>query len=910
MLRLLRLPFLFLVLLIPARAFAQGGQYGSIEGFVYDQTGAPLKGVKLTAKSDTQIGGAKVAYSNDEGHFRFPLLQPGIFELVASAPKLQTQIQKDIKVGINAASEVNMVLEVQTAVEEVKVVQKPPIVATNTAHLKEDFDIDFVQSIPLGSRDGVYASFLNEVGGVNGGAVRGGTPGQTLITMDGFDLRGQSPTLKAAAAYEISVGGYGAENAMSPGGMVNLVSRSGSNRFEFEFNATYQSNYLRFFTDAGDNTSNSVYNYFINPTISGPIIRDRLWFSLNVETYAEQYDAPKDPNGYLPDTLPGGKVVPKGTLKLTWQINGRNKLQSVTNFDLPNQWNQKGGLGYTADSQENRHGERIFEGLIWESLLSDNLVFRSQVGVTTVPMHTYPRTCESQPVTCDHIAPVQQNYPVFQLLNNSNNHDRNDDYSLQFRNRLEWFLSTKSLGEHNLTVHDYFFAQQTINRNSKPGDQLLQYNGPDPQQITYYYSNDPRLEAPRYGWYISGITVYRHLTTAFDSWRLTRYLTLTPAISHILAGGSNSSGDTVASQTTIAPSMALAWDATHDGRTVVRSSFNAYADVDASVFAGHTLRGATSQNCKWNATTQAFDSQCTFSGGQTTNTFGLPCGPNGLNPDGTTCKQSIGVPRTWEYTFGAEREVIQGLALSADLSYRKFLNQYERVETNRVWNSSGTGLDPTASFRNGRTETISDLETPADAQRRYVGATLGIKKREGRLKIFTYYTLSSLSGNIPGSLDGTYGQIPQSQYLWGYMPADHRHEVKMTGVYQATNFLTLGARYEYLSGQPYNHWYRNDVTGGFNSLLSSRGTNPGGNINDPIDDRQLRLPDIQSFNLQVRINWLPLIGQRFDTYIDWLNVLALRTQTGVNENDGPAWGTPNGNRMGPMFIRFGINYRY
>ena len=69
-------------------ALAQGGVLGSIVGNVFDQAGAPLKGVKITALSDTQIGGPKVAYTNDEGAFRFPALIPGTFEVGATAPGL------------------------------------------------------------------------------------------------------------------------------------------------------------------------------------------------------------------------------------------------------------------------------------------------------------------------------------------------------------------------------------------------------------------------------------------------------------------------------------------------------------------------------------------------------------------------------------------------------------------------------------------------------------------------------------------------------------------------------------------------------------------------------------------------------------------------------------------------------
>src|SRR6266496_3307180 len=79
---------------------------GSITGTVTDQTGMPLKGVRVSARSDTQIGGAKTGYTNDEGFFRIPGLQPGVFELTSSSPGLKSVVQKQIRVGLNAPSEV------------------------------------------------------------------------------------------------------------------------------------------------------------------------------------------------------------------------------------------------------------------------------------------------------------------------------------------------------------------------------------------------------------------------------------------------------------------------------------------------------------------------------------------------------------------------------------------------------------------------------------------------------------------------------------------------------------------------------------------------------------------------------------------------------------------------------------
>src|SRR5262245_48855178 len=130
----LRSLFALAFCLAPALAHAQGGSQGSIIGSVFDQTGMPMQGVKISVTSDTQIGGAKVAYSNAEGFFRIVGLFPGTFELRATAPKLISVLQKDIKVGVSAAAEVTVIMEVQAASEEVKIVERAPIVSTTTAN--------------------------------------------------------------------------------------------------------------------------------------------------------------------------------------------------------------------------------------------------------------------------------------------------------------------------------------------------------------------------------------------------------------------------------------------------------------------------------------------------------------------------------------------------------------------------------------------------------------------------------------------------------------------------------------------------------------------------------------------------------------------------------------------------------
>jgi hypothetical protein len=893
----------------PRQVWAQKGDSGSITGCVYDQGGAPIKGVKVTTSSTTQIGGRKAAYTNDEGCFRFPVLDPGVFQVRADAPKLRTVIQQNIKVGINAPTEVNLVMEVASdQVEEIKVVEKAPLISTTSASVKEVYDLEFVDSLPHENRDVIFQQVTNYSAGAINGRIRGGAANQSIYTMDGFNLFREYPTVKASAAYEIQTAGYGADNVMAPGGVVNLVSRSGSNKFEFELGATVDHDRLTFFRDATDSPNPSHF-YIFNPTVAGPIIKDRLWYAANVEFLTRMTGRDRDPERILPDPAPELRNWYKGTVKLTWQVSNRNKLSSVTTFDEYWRYNTR-DLGYSDETQETSRQHKTFSGLIWETILTDNIVFRSQAGVGIANSVNSPDSCHDDPVACETTAATKQTYPKSLTFGNAINHSASQGTFFQFVNRLEFFANSRVLGDHDVQLKNNLMLQNDVNYKSEPGDRLYELNGPEKSALTTYYSNDPRYDEAHYGWFITNTNSLRNAVTLSDAWRPTRFLTITPGVAYTTAHASNSRGDDVFTDSALTPSLAAAWDATHDGRTVLRSSFSEYLDTDVSAIAGQTLGSQVSQRCQWNADTQAYDKSCTYSGGASSATVALPCGPSGFDVNGNECRSKLKLPTTWEVTAGAEREVIPGLAIGTNFVYRQFKNQFETVETNRIWNEAGSALEGLGGYRDGRAHTVSDLETPDGARRRYIGVTGSVSKREGRLKVQADYTWSRLDGTVLDGSSNAYGDIgPRDMFLYGSLPDDHRHELKLNLRYSASAWLSFGARYSYISGTPYNRLFRNDVTGSFENYGARIGYNPGTNLNDPGDDRQLRLPDQHSFNAQVAFNFMPLIGVHLETYVDVLNVLGLRTTTSVTENEGPSFGQPSG-RMAPMHIRFGARYRY
>jgi Carboxypeptidase regulatory-like domain len=899
-----------LSLVAPTTVLAQGGDSGQIVGYVFDQTGSPLGGVKVTASSDTQIGGKKTAYTNEEGRFRFPQLIPGRFQVKVEAPRLQTVVQENIPVGINSPAEVNLVMEVQASkVEEVKVVEKAPVVSTTTANVKETFDVDMVDAMPHENRDVIFQQVTNYVAGaIRGGRVRGGGGNQTIYMMDGFDMLNQFPTVKANAAYEIQTAAYGAENANAPGGVVNLVSRSGSNKFEFELGGTYDHSNLRFFEDEGDPVTPSHF-YVLNPTIAGPIIKDKLWYSANVEFLHRQTGRDPDVDGILPDPLPELRYWYKGTITLAWQVTARSKLRSVTNFDEFWRVNTE-GLGTDASAQGRTFQHKYFTGLIWESLLTDWMVFRSQASLIGTTNDIRPVSCFESPDTCDHTPSILQRFPRNYRYGNRNGRTAGNGYAIQLVNRLETFLSSKTLGEHHLQLKDNVLTRWNIDRRSVPGDQQYELNGTVPDALVDYFSNDPRIEPERRGWFITSSSAMRNILSLSDTWRPTRHLTVTPGLAHTYAQADNSMAEPVFKGSALSPSLAVAWDATHDGRTALRASVNQYVDADVNAIATHTLGSQVQRRCRWNAATGDYDLNCEYSGGASASTVGMPCGPTGIDAAGRPCRQKLVLPKTWEYTAGAEREVVEGVSMGLDGIYRKYTNQFERLETNRVWNTSGMGLDQAGGYRNGRPTTVSDLETPDNAYRRYVGVTASLAKREGNFKLRASYTWSKLNGTVLTGNDNRLGDVSASDlFLDGYLGDDHRHEIKANATYRFTRWLSMGLRYQYYSGLPYSRVYRNPVTGEYDTYRATVGVNPGNNINDPNDDRELRLPDLQSVNAQLSFNLLPLISQNIEAYVDVLNVLGLRTVTEVAENDNTDFGVVRG-RQEPLRVRLGFRYKY
>jgi hypothetical protein len=900
-------------LLAPGVARAQ--TVGTLLGHVFDQSGSPLKGVRVVISSPTQIGGTKSTTTDSEGTFRLAGLTPGTFTVRVSAPSLKAIEQNNVKVLAASTVEIDLIMEVESVGEEVRVIEKAPTINTTQAAVGETFDLDFVNRLPVSTRDfqGVAALTpgVSDGGGGNP-SIRGGASFNNTYTVDGFQTSDpvthtftENFTFDAMNQVQVRTAAFGAEHSDTLGGGINIVTKSGSNRFEGDATFTYQDQNLELFKDARDVGTNRLMVGDLS--LGGPILKDRLWFYVSGRGVSNVATLPQDP---IFGQHPSANVVGlTGTAKLTWQLGPRNKIDFSTRYETGDFNNLLQSPLVEAEAEARQYqGKRVF-GVEWHSAASDQLLLVLRAGANQDTLNVEPQSCKWDP-NCSAIP------GVVDLASGI----RRDNYTSQSRERretfelsgsLEWFKDSRRFGSHDLKLGGSFEGVRWLTAETTPGDAVVRTLGSDPFSREETCANDPKNDSGNchHNWLYTDLTGSKFLFYLTDAWKPTRYLTITPGVALHISRSRDDKNTIVTDTIAGTPHLEAVWDPTHDGRTAVRGSFNNYVDPGFLALSGFTSRQLFRKRCDWDAQAMAYIRNCRSSGGDSGGTVGLPCGPDGIALDGSPCSSKLRLPRVWEYTIGVEREILTGITLGADYIYRKFVHQWEDIETNAVWNSGGTGLDRAGNFKSGRSQFIFDLETPDESRRQYHAVTVVARKREGRIRMTTAYTWSRYMGTEDSNYATSFLDNPgQSHYYYGALPTDVRHDLRALVTYEVATWLSLGVIYQFQSGGPYNRLFLDPSYQTFSSFRAQRGYNPGGNLN-PDDDAPLRLPDVSRLDVQARFSLMRLVKQPLELFVDVTNILGLRTTTGVFEQDGPFWGRQV-SRLGPTSARLGVQYRF
>lgn len=301
--KIFRFFLIFLLALgLASTTFAQGRQTGSISGTIVDVEGIFLPGATVTLSGPAMMG-AKSYVSSETGKFRFLGLPPGKYEVKVELSGFKTYIRKGLRASVGKTTEVTITLEMTAIEEEVTVTAESPTIDIQSSKMSVHYDTDFLLSIPH-ARDlyGITQSLPGAIEAESGReytrmtSILGGPLRSTLYLLDGAIMN--DPTTHYIAAnvnvdiyeeIEIGIGSLPAEVGLTEVAVVNIVSKSGGNRFSGAVSGYYTGKELAedLWSEEQMEALNvdppEKYASYKDASVSfgGPLVKDRLWFFLN-----------------------------------------------------------------------------------------------------------------------------------------------------------------------------------------------------------------------------------------------------------------------------------------------------------------------------------------------------------------------------------------------------------------------------------------------------------------------------------------------------------------------------------------------------------------------------------------------------------------------------------------------------
>jgi hypothetical protein len=297
------------VLSCPRAAFAQdlAGQ-GALRGTVVDQAGAPVPSATVVLRNDA-IGLVRNLQSSSDGGFQAASLPPASgYALTVTANGFSNYTAKEITVHVGEIATIPISLNVSGTAETVLVEASSEALETTRSGVSELVGQREINDLPINGRR--VDQFVLLTPGVTTDGSEGeltfrGVPGNNVFLQDGIDVTQQwgqdnagstsafSPLSQdAVQEFQVQTSNYSAEFGHAAGGIVNTLTKSGTNSFHgsaFDFfkNRTLNSP-DPFSFDANHNLFNPPnWRHQVGGSIGGPIKHDRLFFFGNTEETRE-----------------------------------------------------------------------------------------------------------------------------------------------------------------------------------------------------------------------------------------------------------------------------------------------------------------------------------------------------------------------------------------------------------------------------------------------------------------------------------------------------------------------------------------------------------------------------------------------------------------------------------------------
>jgi outer membrane receptor protein involved in Fe transport len=282
---------------------------GTVQGMVTDQTGARISSVRVELINEgTKVTSVRTA--NAEGEYLFNLVPPGHYTVSASLTGFKSANITGIEVAVNKTTRVDVTMQLGSVSEAIEVSSQVARVDSVSAQVSTNVPTKMLADMPSSTRNALsYAEMAPGVTIQNGGSqvmnitgtsanVNGNRQARNIFYLDGSDNTGpfrntalQFPNPEAVAEVNVSTSNTSAEFGKQPGGVFNIITKSGTNDFHGSAFLFLHNEALNANTWARNNTGSARAVDRLRQwgaTAGGPGIKNKTFFFASYMDYYEQ----------------------------------------------------------------------------------------------------------------------------------------------------------------------------------------------------------------------------------------------------------------------------------------------------------------------------------------------------------------------------------------------------------------------------------------------------------------------------------------------------------------------------------------------------------------------------------------------------------------------------------------------
>jgi hypothetical protein len=280
-----------------------------LSGTIYDQSRGVLRDVAVTA-TNVDTGVMRAGTTDEGGRFAFPALAPGVYTVRAELKGFAPQVRERVELTLGAAVDLEIAMGLAGATAEVSVTAETPIVDTRRTAVASVVSQQQIESLPINGRNFISFSIITPgvttdrtpqqgASATSGLTFAGQRARSNNITVDGVDNNDAAVgsvratfSQEAVREFQVITNSYPAEFGKASGGVVNIVTKSGTNRLSgnafvyFRDESLNAKEYFEQFDSAGNalNREKAPYGQRqFGGTWGGPIRRDKSFYFVAFE---------------------------------------------------------------------------------------------------------------------------------------------------------------------------------------------------------------------------------------------------------------------------------------------------------------------------------------------------------------------------------------------------------------------------------------------------------------------------------------------------------------------------------------------------------------------------------------------------------------------------------------------------